>query len=71
MINTSKQILNNTLLSFLMLLLYGCRGVVVPTDNDLSSYGWVMYESGDYVGALDWFTTAIKEIHHTLMDTTV
>ena len=54
-----------------MLLFYGCRGEVVPTDNDLSSYGWVMYESGDYVGALDWFITAIKEDSFTLMDTTV
>ena len=61
MINTTKQNLNNTMLSLLILLLFGCRGEVVPTDNDLSSYGWVMYESGDYVGALDWFTTAIKE----------
>ena len=61
MINTIKQNLNYSMLSLLMLLLFGCRGEVVPTDNDLSSYGWVMYESGDYVGALDWFTTAIKE----------
>ena len=61
MINTIKQNLNYSMLSLLMLLVFGCRGEVVPTDNDLSSYGWVMYESGDYVGALDWFTTAIKE----------
>ena len=38
-----------------------CRGDVEPNDADLSSYGWVLYESGDYVEALDWFTTAIKE----------
>ena len=38
-----------------------CRGDVEANDADLSSYGWVLYESGDYVEALDWFTTAIKE----------
>ena len=39
----------------------GCRGDVVPSDSDMSSYGWNLYESGDYVEALDWFTTAIKQ----------
>ena len=43
------------------LLLPGCRGEVIPTDNDMSSYGWNLYESGEYFDALDWFTTAIKE----------
>jgi len=39
----------------------GCRGDVEANDADLSSYGWVLYESGEYVDALDWFTTAIKQ----------
>jgi len=45
----------------MIIFIFGCRGEVVPGDNDLSSYGWVMYESGEYVDALDWFTSAIKE----------
>ena len=61
MINTIRQNINNSILSLLILIMFGCRGEVVPTDNDLSSYGWVMYEAGDYVDALDWFITAIKE----------
>ena len=60
-LNNIKQNINKSILSLLILIMFGCRGEVVPTDNDLSSYGWVMYESGDYVGALDWFITAIKE----------
>ena len=27
----------------------GCRGDVIPTDNDMSNYGWNFYESGEYV----------------------
>ena len=61
MMNTIKLLMKNLILSLMIIFIFGCRGEVVPTDNDLSSYGWVMYESGDYVGALDWFTTAIKE----------
>ena len=48
-------------LTFTALFLSGCRGEVIPTDNDMSSYGWNLYEAGEYVDALDWFTTAIKE----------
>ena len=48
-------------LTFTALFLPGCRGEVIPTDNDMSSYGWNLYEAGEYVDALDWFTTAIKE----------
>ena len=48
-------------LTLTALFLPGCRGEVIPTDNDMSSYGWNLYEAGEYVDALDWFTTAIKE----------
>tara|TARA_B100001113_G_C21123044_1_gene628308 strand:+ start:2082 stop:2951 length:870 start_codon:yes stop_codon:yes gene_type:complete len=44
-----------------LMQLSGCRGDVEANDADLSSYGWVLYESGEYVDALDWFTTAIKQ----------
>ena len=33
----------------LAMIFHGCRGDVVPTDNDMASYGWVLYEDGDYV----------------------
>ena len=26
------------------LFLFGCRGDVIPTDNDMSNYGWNFYE---------------------------
>ncbi len=61
MMNTIKLLIKNLILSFMIIFIFGCRGEVVPGDNDLSSYGWVMYESGEYVDALDWFTSAIKE----------
>ena len=44
-----------------LMQLSGCRGDVEANDADLSSYGWVLYESGEYVDALDWFTTVIKQ----------
>ena len=61
MMNTIKLLMKILILSFMIIFIFGCRGEVVPDDNDLSSYGWVMYESGEYVDALDWFTSAIKE----------
>ena len=44
----------------------GCRGDIIPSDSDLSSYGWNYYENGEYTEALDWFTDAIKKdsSHH-------
>ena len=61
MMNSNKQ---NFAVSFLVIItvfILGCRGDVVPSDSDMSSYGWDLYEAGDYVEALDWFTTAIKQ----------
>ena len=47
-------------LFFITLLLINCRGEVVATDTDLSSYGWALYEDGEYIEALDWFRESIK-----------
>ena len=61
MMNTTRRYFTILLSTMVAIFMFGCRGDVVPTDSDMSSYGWVMYEAGDYVDALDWFTTAIKE----------
>ena len=45
---------------FACLLLLNCRGDVIATDTDLSSYGWALYEDGEYIEALDWFKESIK-----------
>ena len=42
-------------LCFICLILLNCRGEVIATDTDLSSYGWALYEDGEYIEALDWF----------------
>ena len=61
MMNTTRPYFTILLSTIVAIFMFGCRGDVAPTDSDMSSYGWVMYEAGDYVDALDWFTTAIKE----------
>ena len=35
---------------FLLLVFFSihCREPVVPTEEDLAGYGWVLYESGEY-----------------------
>ncbi len=61
MMNSNKQNFAVSFLAIMTVFMLGCRGDVVPSDSDMSSYGWNLYESGDYVEALDWFTTAIKQ----------
>ena len=61
MMNSNKQNFAVSFLAIMAVFMLGCRGDVVPSDSDMSSYGWNLYESGDYVEALDWFTTAIKQ----------
>ena len=38
-----------------------CRGEIIPTDEDLSNYGWTLYEAGEYVEAMEWFQDAIDK----------
>ena len=61
MIRRIQYLMALTGASVLAVIFHGCRGDVIPTDIDMASYGWVLYEDGDYVEALDWFITAIKE----------
>ncbi|MBT3179843.1 MAG: hypothetical protein HOB40_00825 [Candidatus Marinimicrobia bacterium] len=44
-----------------VILLPNCRGKIIPTDDDLSSYAWVLYEEGDFSGARTWFSESIKK----------
>ena len=50
-------------ISFLIFLLVisSCRQEYEPQDSDFSQFGWRYYESGDYLGARDWFQEALKE----------
>ena len=50
-------------ISFLSLLLVimSCRQEYEPQDSDFAQFGWRYYESGDYIGARDWFQEALKE----------
>ena len=50
-------------ISFLVILLVisSCRQEYEPQDSDLNQFGWVYYESGDYLQARGWFQEALKE----------
>ena len=50
-------------ISFLVILLVisSCRQEYEPQDSDLNQFGWVYYESGDYLKARGWFQEALKE----------
>lgn len=38
-----------------------CRKKYFATDEDMSTYGWVLYEQGDYLGSNQWFKNAVLE----------
>ena len=38
-----------------------CRGPVIPTEEDLADYGWVIYEEGNYEEAREWFRDALDK----------
>ena len=44
-----------------MLLIMNCRAPVKPSEEDLTEYGWDIYEEGDYEEAREWFRDAIKK----------
>ena len=58
-----KQYINNKNLILcciaLMLFAASCRQPVVPTEEDLAGYGWVLYEEGKYEEAREWFFDAV------------
>ena len=39
----------------ILILFNGCRQPVIPTEEDLAGYGWVLYEQGEYQEAREWF----------------
>ena len=38
-----------------------CRQPVIPTEEDLASYGWTLYETGNYQEAREWFYDAVAK----------
>ena len=45
----------------LIVLIGGCRQQYEPIDSDFSQFGWKYYENGDYVGARNWFSEALRD----------
>ena len=46
---------------FCTTIFFNCRGNIIPSEEDLSDYGWTLYEANDFVGARSWFTDAVKK----------
>jgi tetratricopeptide (TPR) repeat protein len=59
------NILKNTFvtlgLSFCLVFIPNCRGNIIATEEELSDYGWVMYEDHNFLDARIWFGDAIKK----------
>ena len=59
------NILKNTFvtlgLGFCLVFIPNCRGNIIATEEELSDYGWVMYEEHNYMAAREWFGDAIKK----------
>ena len=45
----------------ILILSNGCRQPVIPTEEDLASYGWTLYEQGEYQEAREWFYDAVDK----------
>ncbi len=45
----------------ILILFNGCRQPVIPTEEDLAGYGWVLYEQGEYQEAREWFYDAVDK----------
>ena len=45
----------------ILILSNGCRQPVIPTEEDLAGYGWVLYEQGEYQEAREWFYDAVDK----------
>ena len=48
-------------LGFCLVFIPNCRGNIIPTEEELSDYGWIIYAEGDYFNARVWFGDAIKK----------
>ena len=60
-----KYVLKHILLimsAFACILVFpNCRGEIIPTEGDLASYGWVLYEGSDFDNARVWFGDAMRK----------
>ena len=45
----------------ILVLSNGCRQPVIPTEEDLAGYGWILYEEGEYQEAREWFYDAVDK----------
>ena len=61
MINHLKSAFILFAITLTVLYFPNCRGDVIATDEDYSTYGWSMYENKEYRDALVWFGDAINK----------
>jgi len=61
MMNILKNIFVTLGLIFCLVFIPNCRGNIIPTEEELADYGWIMYEDRNYFDARDWFADAIKK----------
>ena len=61
MMRLPYNIMIKSVFFLIMIFFISCRGDIIPSDSDLSSYGWNYYENGEFDEALTWFTDAIKK----------
>ena len=61
MIKHLKSTLILLAITLVVIFFPNCRGDIIATDEDYSTYGWSMYENKDYMDALVWFGDAIKK----------
>jgi len=58
--NKSKNIIFFMIMALLMNL-QSCRKKYDSTPEDMTEYGWTLYEQGDYLTSNDWFKQSIQD----------
>ena len=61
MINLMRKHINIIVITLCSLFIWNCRGEIIPNEEDLADYGWVLYTRGDYNDAREWFRDAVKK----------
>ena len=61
MMKIFKYLFLYTISISLLLLSISCRQPVIPDEEDLSEYGWLLYEDGKYEDAREWFKDGMKK----------
>ena len=59
-----RRLHKTTLLFFIaigVITLDACRKKYYATAEDMAEYGWVMYETQDYLSSNTWFNSAVSE----------